>query len=188
MIHKSERLLEVAASHGWKAEVKADVHKYNETKDHHDVIWHLYGIRDKESIHVIWEGNRLAGGLYKYGDHTVKIWWKNEAIKLLIGKPNPAKFRVHGNIVASTGKLSHSIPWNNDSPASEIMLAVARKEIKWVRKIDGQVLSAFVDVNLHEQGSAKHFRVYDSNHGRVLEWADAEGFHSVALDQIIDVT
>lgn len=187
MSHKSEALLQIALSNGWKAETLTDVHKFNETNNLKDVIWHLYAQRERETIHVLWEGNRLAGGLYKYGDHTVKLWWKNEVVKFLTGKPDITKFYRHSNEVASADDEYRSVPWENDTPAVDIMLAVVRKEVKWIRKIDGQIRSAFVDVNLQEPGSAKHFRVYESKHGRVLEWADALGFHSVALDQIIDV-
>lgn len=185
MTHKSEHVRQAALSAGWKAEVKTNLDEYEKTGNVKSIIWNLYLLRDHETIHIAWEGNRFLGGLYKYGDHTVKIWWRNELFSFINGKPNPAK-RLKKAVDEDT--VTRSVPWEHDSPAMEIMIEVLRKEIRWIRKLDGSICSAIVDVNLSDKGSAKHFRIYDGKNGRVLEWADALGFHAVALDQIIDVS
>jgi len=186
MTHKSDVLVKVAEDNGWKVGVVTDIKKFNETNNVTDVTWNLYALRDKETLHVVYQGNRLTGGLYKYGAHSVKLWWKNEVVKLLTGKPDPAKYRASGENPPGD-EPERSVPWGEDTPAIDILLEVARKEIRWIRKFDNSVRSAVVDVNLNEKGSARHFRIFDSKSGRVLEWADALGFHAVALNQIIEV-
>jgi hypothetical protein len=187
MAHKSETLKQVALLEGWKAEVQTKLDRFNQSNDLNDIEWHIYAMREKETIHAIYLGDRFERAIYKYGDHVLKLFWRWEVIKLLTGKPDPAKF--HRNIPIGEGApLERSVPWEHDSPAVDIMLAVLRKEIRWIRKFDGQICTAVVNVNLKERGSAKHFRVYEGKKGRVIEWADALGFHAVAIDQIIDVT
>lgn len=187
--HKSDALMHAALANDWKAEVVTHMELYDVSGDISDIMWHLYAMRGKETLHVVWRGNRLERGLYKYGDQTVKLWWKNEVVKFITGKADPARFMKRANMVISDNdELARSLPWEHDSPAIDIMLAVIRREIRWIRKFDGKVCSAVVDVDLKEKGSAKHFRVCEGKSGRVLEWADALGFHAVGLDQIIDVS
>lgn len=188
--HKSEHFKRLAVENGWKADVRTDLSVYKDTKDICDVIWNVYAMRGKETLKITWTGDRFTQANYVYGDHHRKLWWPVEVSKLLAGRPDPRKYRRKDSDLAVSYEemvQQRCVPWEPDAPASEIMLKVVKKEIKWIRKIDGQVCSAFVDVDLKEKGSAKHFRVYEQKNGRVLTWADALGFHSVALDQIIEV-
>lgn len=182
--HKSERIRQVALANGWKCEIQTNMDQFEKSGNLQDIHWHLYAKRDSQTIHIVYVGNRLEGGLYKYGDRSIKLWWKYEVIKVLTEKPDPAKYRKKSD----DDTVDRAVPWDNDSPAMDIMLAVIRKEVKWVRKLDGSVCTAVVDVNLKEKGSAKYFRISEGKNGRVLEWADAMGFHAVALDQIISVS
>lgn len=186
--HKSTEILRAATKYGWKAEVRTDLSVYDKTKQINDVIWNLYAMRGKETLKAIWNGERFDQANYVYGDHRRKLWWPVEVTKLLAGRPDPKKYRRKDTEVSYEEVIEdRSVPWKDDTPAMEVMLAVIRKEISWVRKFDGQVCSAFVDVDLKEKGSAKHFRVYDHQNGRMLTWADALGFHTVAINQIIHV-
>jgi hypothetical protein len=188
--HKSEEIKQIALAQGWKAQVEPKFELYDTSGDINDIVWHLYALRNKETLHVVWRGNRLESGQYVYGDYRLKLWWRVEVINVLKGKPDPTKFhKKEKEYIQSYEEIveTRSVPWDADSPAIDIMLAVIKKEVKWVRKIDGVVCTAVVDVDLKEKGSAKHFRVYEGKNGRVLEWADTLGFHAVALDQIIDV-
>lgn len=190
MEHKSEQVKQTALANGWKSEVRTNLDSFEQSDDVNDIQWDVYAMRDKETIHVLYIGDRFEEGTYKYGDHVVELSRRGEAVKFLTGKPDPRKFhKKRREFTDSYDDViqDRSVPWEHDSPAIDILLAVVRKEIKWVRRFDGQICFAVVDVNLKERGSAKHFRVYESKNGRVLEWADALGFHAVALDQIIDV-
>jgi hypothetical protein len=188
--HKSERFKCIAIKHGWKADVRTDLSVYETTKQFKDVIWNVYAIRGKETLKIVWNGDRFIQANYVYGDLRRKLWWPVEVSKVLAGRPDPRKYRrKDSEYIASYDEIveQRSVPWQEDTPAIEIMMIVLRKEIRWIRKIDSQVCSAFVDVDLKEKGSAKHFRVYEHKNGRMLEWADALGFHTVCIDQIIDV-
>jgi hypothetical protein len=188
--HKSEEFRRTAIKYGWDADVRTDLSVYKRTQDIKDVLWNVYALRGKETLKITWTGDRFTQANYVYGDFRRRLWWPTEVSKLLAGKPDPRKYRrKDSESVASYDEIveHRSVPWSDDTPAMDVMMAVLRKEISWVRKIDGQVCSAFVDVDLKEQGSAKHFRVYEHKNGRMLTWADALGFHTVALDQIINV-
>jgi hypothetical protein len=66
------------------------------------------------------------------------------------------------------------------------MLAVLGRTITWVRKIDGEICSAYIEKSTNV--GKPYFRVAQSKAGRrILEWQDREGFHSVGLEQIINV-
>lgn len=188
--HKSEEVLRVAIKYEWTAEIRTDLSVYKRTEDIRDIIWNVYALRGKETLKVTWTGDRFTHATYVYGDLRRKLWWPIEVKKLLAGRPDPRKYRRKDSPnIASYDEIveQRSVPWSDDTPATEIMIAVVRKEIRWIRKIDNQVCSAVVDVDMAEKGSAKHFRVYEHKNGRMLTWADALGFHTVALDQIIDV-
>lgn len=171
--HKSEKIKQIAIQNGWKCQVVPRFDVFDTTGDVSDIIWDLYALRGKETISVSWHGNRLESGLYVYKDYRRTLWWKTEVVKFLGQDPKDAG----------------PIPWEEDAPAFDILLAVVNRKIKWVRKLDGQECEALVDVNLSEPGSAKHFRIHSTKSGRrVLEWTDSLGFHAVGLDQIIEVS
>ena len=187
--HKSEQFRRTAIKYGWDADVRTDLSVYKRSQDINDVLWNVYALRGKETLKITWTGDRFTQASYVYGDLRRKLWWPTEVSKLLAGKPDPRKYRRKDSEIASYDEMveHRSVPWSEETPAMDVMMAVLRKEITWVRKIDNQVCSAFVDVDLKEPGSAKHFRVYEHKNGRMLTWADALGFHTVALDQIINV-
>lgn len=183
MEHKSERIKVAALSSGWKAEVVPKLHKFEKSGNPGDIEWHVYAMRDKETIHVMYLGNRFISSTYSYGNYKQYPARSGSVLRLLAGKPDPRK--LEGASVESLLE-SRSLPWNEETPAMDVMLAVLGKSITWVRKIDGEVCTAHVDkqTNLGKP----YFRLYESKTGRrILDWQDREGFHSVGLDQIIDV-
>lgn len=182
--HKSERIRNSALENGWKAEVIPKLHRYEKSGDLTDIEWHVYAMRDKETIHVLYLGNRFTSSTYTYGGYKLYPARSGSVLRLLAGKPDPRK--LEGS--KPENLLEHrSLPWEDDSPAMEIMLAVLGKTVTWVRKIDGEVCSGHVDKATNS--GKKYFRLYESKAGRrILDWQDREGFHSVGLDQIIDVS
>jgi hypothetical protein len=184
MEHKSEAMMQTALANGWKAQVKPTI---PESRRYDEIVWDLYCVRGQETIYVQWIGDRLTDATYTLGDMSRKPARAGSVIKLLVGKPDYKKLD-HDEIDAVL--QDRNVPWVHDTPAVEILLAVMHKEIKWIRKFDGLVLDAVVDVDTRSASSMKHFRVFESppqSNRRVLEWADGFGFHAVALDQIIDV-
>lgn len=182
MEHKSERIKRAALSNGWKAEVVPKLHRYEKSGDASDIEWHVYALRDKESMHVMYLGNRFISSTYSYGNHKQYPARSGGVLRLLAGKPDPRKLDGDADVLLESRRL----PWEDDAPALDVMLAVLGKSISWVRKIDGEVLTAHIDkaTNLGKP----YFRVRDTSQGRrILEWQDREGFHAVGLDQIIDV-
>lgn len=181
--HKSERIKQAALKYGWKSEVVPKLHRFEKSGDAADIEWHVYAMREKETIHVMYLGNRFISSTYSYGTHRQYPARSGGVLKLLAGKPDPR--RLEGSTVESLLE-ARSLPWQDDTPAMEIMLAVLGKTISWVRKIDGEVCTAHIDkqTNLGKP----YFRIKETNNGRrILEWQDREGFHAAGLDQIINV-
>lgn len=183
MEHKSERMMQECLANGWKAQVKPEI---PESGNPDEFVWKLYALREKETLQCTWLGNRMQGATYTYGEHYRRFLnWRNEVMKFVTGKPNPRKLRVN---TPENIEEAHWVPWEKDAPAFEIMQAVLRKEITWWNSFSGETTTAFVNVDIREKGSARHFRVYQAKSGRrLVEWADNLGFHAVALDSIINV-
>lgn len=180
MEHKSEQMMQQALANDWKAQVQPTV-PANGMYD--EIVWDLYCVRGQEAMHVQWVGDRQIEAVYSYGDFRQYPPRKAAVLKIITGRPDPRKLKRE-----TVGELleDRSIPFEQDSPAMDILLAVLGKQITWVRKIDCEILSGVVEkeTNLGK----KYFRVYTANSGRrLLEWQDREGFHAVALDQIVDV-
>ena len=181
--HKSERIKQAALANGWKAQVVPKLEKYEKTGDPAAIEWHVYAIRDKETIHVTYLGNRFISSTYSYGTHKQYPARSGSVLRLLAGKPDPRK--LEGSNPEQLME-ARSVPWDDETPALEVMLAVLGRTITWVRKIDGEVCSAHLD-KVTNLGKA-YFRVTQTKSGRrILDWQDREGFHSVGLDQIIEV-
>lgn len=171
--HKAEQMEVLANDNGWDTQLNLDgIDELERTGQLSELVWTLYAKRGRETIKVVWRGNRQEEAKYTFGKNHRIIWWKSEVLRYLTSEPKETK----------------EIPWKEDSPAIDIMKACLRKTITWTRSIDGQECESFVDVDLREEGSAKHFRVYESKNGRILEWADGYGFHSIALDRIVSVS
>ena len=182
MEHKSERIKQAALSNGWKAQVVPKLHRYEKSKRVEDIEWHVYAMREKETIHVTYLGNRFISSKYTYGNHIQYPARSGAVLRLIAGKPDPRKLEGDAEQLLQ----SRRVPWNEETPALDVMLAVLGKTITWVRKIDGEVCSSHIDkgTNLGKP----YFKVYQSKTGRrLLDWQDREGFHSVGLDQIIEV-
>lgn len=183
MEHKSERIKQAALQHGWKAEVVPKLHRYEKSGDVADIEWHVYAMREKETIHVLYLGNRFVSAKYTYGTHCQYPARSGAVLKLIAGKPDPRKLDGDADELLE----SRSVPWQEDTPALDVMLAVLGRTITWVRKIDGEILSGHVD-KVTNVGKP-YFKLSQSKSGRrILEWQDREGFHSVGLDQIINVS
>lgn len=181
--HKSERIKRAALENGWKAEVVPKLERYDKSGDPADIEWHVYAVREKETIHVLYLGNRFMSSTYTYGNYKLYPARSGSVFKLLSGKPDPKK--LEGSKPEDLIE-ARRLPWDDDAPAVDIMLAVLGRTVTWVRKIDGEICSGHVDkgTNLGKP----YFRLYESKAGRrILDWQDREGFHSVGLDQIIDV-
>lgn len=181
--HKSERIKRAALAHGWKADVVPKLHRYESSGDPGDIEWHVYAIRGKETVHVMYLGNRFVSSTYSYGNYKQYPARSGSVLKLLAGKPDPR--RLEGTDPAQLME-SRSVPWDDETPALEVMLAVLGRTITWVRKMDNEVCSAHLDKSTNLGKS--YFRVTQTKSGRrILDWQDREGFHSVGLDQIIEV-
>lgn len=182
--HKSDRLKKTALAHGWKAQVSPKLDRYEKSKNPNDIEWHVYAIREKESIHVTYLGNRFISSTYSYGSYRQYPARSGSVVRLLTGKPDPR--RLEGTSPQDLLE-SRIVPWEEDTPAINILLSVLGKNVTWVRRIDGEICNAYVDKQTNV--GKEYFRLYESKAGRrILEWQDREGFHAVGLDQIIDVS
>ena len=194
VVHKSEKLEAIAKDHGWKAEVEPLMDDFETSGDPNDIVWTLYALRDKESVRISWRGNRQQEpGTYKYGDYIQNLHNPGAAVKIFEGQPDPKKlYKARAERVDNgedfEDELVAYVPWDKDTPAIDVMKAIMHKEVTYRRKIDGKICSTAVVVNLKEPGSARQFKVYETKSGRQVQWADAEGFHAIALDQIINVS
>ena len=185
MEHKSERLMQTALAHGWKAQVKTDI---PENLDASEIIWDLYCIKKLEMLHVVFVGNRQESATYTYGKNFRKdLTHRAQVVAILTGQPDPRKLKIED----ATEEIEdlRNVPWVSDSPAVEIMLAVLDKDITWVRRMDGQICRG--TVSKRSNLGSRHFRVYESppqSGQRVIDWMDREGFHTARIDSIIEVS
>ena len=186
MAHKSEDIKQIALANGWKAEAYPDLTEFDISGNPSDIVYKLYGIREDENIKVVWTGNLQTECVYTYGDYRLTPARLAGVLRLLKGRPDPNKAKK----IADPKKIEEiaNVPWEPDSPAFDIMLATVGKNITYVKKMTGEVCQLRVDVDLKEKGSARNFRVYETQSGRrILEWADTLGFHAIGLDQITRV-
>lgn len=183
--HKSELMKQTALANGWKAEIIPDLSNFNTTGDPDDIVWNLYAMRGLEALHVVFTGDRQTNAVYKYGEHfRTTPARRAPVLKLLTGQPDPA--RLKGQESAENLLESRSVPWDEDSPAIDILLACLGKEVTWVRRIDGEILSGYIPRESNQR--SRNYRVYASKLGdRFLEWTNTEGFHTVRLDAIVSV-
>lgn len=173
--------MQIALANGWKAQVKPEIPA---SKRYEEIVWNLYAARDQETLHVVFIGNRQDHSIYTYGGKTTNPPHKAAVMKILTGTPDIRKLdkKTALRVAAENAEL----PFTPDSPAFDILLAVLNRRVSWVRQIDGEVFASRIDkeTNLGK----KYFRVYEAKTGRrILEWQDREGFHAVALEQIIGV-
>ena len=180
MEHKSEQVMQIALASDWKAQVKPVI---PENLNADEIEWNLYCIRNQETLHVVWLGDRYLSATYAYGDYRLYPARPAGAIKLLKGRPDPRKLNKDETESLLEDRM---LPWDHDAPALDIMLAVLGKQIIWVRKFDGEVCNAVVPKSSNL--GSKWFRVYEHPNGRRIDWVDFEGFHTVAIEQIIEVS
>lgn len=187
MEHKIERLMQTALAEGWKAQIKTDI---PEDMDVSQIIWDLYCVRKQETMHVQYLGNAMQEGRYTYGKHYSLYPTHKAAVEnILTSTPDPRNLRIKVEDIHEELEELRSVPWVADSPAIEIMRAVIGKDIIWVRKLDGQICRG--TVSKHSNLGSRYFRVYHSppdSDQRTLDWVDLEGFHSVRLDSIVEVS
>ena len=188
--HKSESMALSALEYGWKSQIKPtipDSGLYNE------IVWDLYCVRDNEKLHVQWTGNRLTDATYSFMGTKTKPTHKAAVLKILGGQPSlkqvAKKTRARHDPERVVEELTESteIPFDVDnSGALDILKSVIGRDITWVRKFDGALCTGFVPKL--KDTNPKYLRVIVAKSGRrILEWSDAEGFHAVALEQIIEV-
>lgn len=165
---------------GWKVQIKLD---QPVPEDPAEIVWNLYALRGKETLHVQWLGNRMQPATYTHGEtHRLTFYWRNQVMKKVTGKPDLTKLKG-----VDTDRLIEDryVPFDADTPAEKVLAEVRGCEITWIRKLDGEILKAVVPSHL----DAKHLQIKQCNSGkRVLEWADPYGFHAVHLDRIINVS
>jgi hypothetical protein len=167
--HRSENLKLFALEHGWKAQVKPVI---PENPTINNIEWHLYALRDSETIHVWWIGERYIEGVYAYGEIRRNPARPGAVEKILAGQPP-----LEGTV--------RNVPWNDNPSAYDVMVAVLGKSITWTRRMDGEICNGHVskESNLGK----KHFKVYLHRNGMMLDWLDRDGFHTVMVEQIIQV-
>jgi hypothetical protein len=187
--HKSEYMSEVADQYGWKTQIKPTI---PESKRYDEIVWDLYCVRDKETLHVQWTGNRLTDATYSFCGSKTKPTHKAAVLKIIGGEPSlkqvaKRKRSQDYNRIVEDISESRELPFDpNDTPALTVLKSVIGRDITWVRKIDGEVCTGFVPKL--KDTNPKYLRVIVANSGRrILEWSDGEGFHAVALEQIIEV-
>lgn len=178
--HKSEQILQTAVANGWKAQLIPDVPLDGNVDD---IVWNLYCVRDRESMHVQYRGSRFELAVYTFSNQTSYPQYRNNVLKILTGRPSIRKIKQTGT---DNIEEARSVPWVSDDPAFLILQEVLGKEIAWVRQIDGVVCKGTVD--RHSNLGNKYFRIYEKNSIRFLEWTNVEGFHAVRLDAIISVS
>ena len=184
--HKSELMKQTALANGWKSEVIPNLDKFNETGDINDIVWNVYCQRGLEAMHVVFTGERQTSAVYKYGSHhRLTPARRAPVMRLLTGTPDPKKLkgRQSGEELIQNHR---QVPWADDAPALEILMAALGKDISWIRRIDGETLTAYIPAESNKK--SKNYRVYSNKNGdRFLEWTNTEGFHTVRLDAIISV-
>jgi len=183
--HKSAELVEIAEEHGWRTQV---VPKFSEDFDREPsadkILWHFYGLRGSETLHVIYQGDRmLEENVYTFGSYKRYPQRRVAIVELLTGQPDLTKNK---ETIPELLLENKTVDFSSDTPAMDIMLAVLGKEIQWVRKLDGSVCDAYIPKSSNL--GSKYFRVYNHpTNGRYLEFVNGEGFHTVRLDQIVSV-
>jgi hypothetical protein len=181
--HKSEIMMQTALANDWKAQVKPTIPP---SRRYDEIVWDLYCVRDQEKLHVQWTGNRLTDATYKFYDKETNPTHKAAVLKIIEGAPS---FRgVSKDAAKEIIEEDIDLPFDLDSPALVVLKSVIGRDITWVRKIDGEICNAFVPKI--KDTNPKYLRVFEarSTGRRILEWSDAEGFHAVALEQIIGVS
>lgn len=180
MPHKSGKLLQECIENGWQAQVKLSEPI---PQNPEEIVWNLYAIRGKETLHVQWVGNRMQPATYTHGEaQRLTLYWRNQVVKKVTGKPDLTKLKGE-----DTDRLIETryVPFDADTPADKVLAEVRGCEITWIRTLDNLICKATIPAHLE----AKHLRVKECNSGkRILEWADPYGFHAVHLDRIINVS
>lgn len=191
--HKSEDMKQLCLANGWKAEVYPYLADFEKSGDVNDLKWTLYAMRGEEpaleTLKVVWYAELQNECAYTYGEfYKLTPARKAPVIKLITGTPDLKKLRIPG-APEIEGPHWGELVLEEDLAAFDIMLAVVNHRIFWINRMTGDEKEAIVSVDLRDAGSARNFRVYEAPNGRrILEWADAFGFHAVGIDQIYKIT
>lgn len=190
--HKSEEMQILAEENGWKTKIEINLEKFEHTGNLEDMVWTLYAMRGEkkiETIKVVWTGNLQTECAYKYGDYILRPVRKAPVVALLKGTPNPDKYcknKNSGPVSYEDATRNRELPFDNDSPAFDILVAVANKNVSWMRP-GSEIVHTENVPNKSNLGKA-HFRVKTTKAGkRVLEWANSTGFCACYVEDIISV-
>lgn len=193
--HKSEEMRQIALSHDWEAVVVPDLSEYEVSQNVFDIIWKLYAKRDLETLQVTWRGDTQIEANYKYGDYHLSPAWRHGVINLIKGKPNPKKFHFRDRGVASQVTYEEmlkdrEVPWSDDEvPAFDILLAVLGKDIRWVYNGPYGLKERNEHCPKESNLGKEQFRVKTTSQGkRVLNFANAFGFHACYITEILEVS
>lgn len=176
---------QTALANGWKSEIIPETNVFDQTGNPDDIVWNLYALRGLEAMHVVFTGDRQTSAVYTYGEQYRQTPARRApVIRLLTGKPNPKLLK--GKESSENLLKTREIPWSPDAPALDILLAVLGKDISWIRKIDGEILTSYIPRESNQR--SRNFRIYPGKNGdRFLEWTNNEGFHTVRIDSIVSV-
>lgn len=188
-IHKSEKMQQVAEKNGWETAMNIDIPESEGMPNYSDICWTLYCKKEDETLKVVWYGNRQDYSKYKCGDFVSEPPHKAAVMAILNGNGPDQFSKIKAKLEVDPARLlsSRKLPWDDESPAIDILKSVANKRIRWIRTIDNELCEAMVTVDFHSPGSLEHFRVFEVKSGRALEWSDRYGFHAVSLNQIVSV-
>lgn len=190
MPHKSDKMEALGRENGWKTQIVTNLEEYEKSGDVNDIFWTLYCIREhdmerKESLSVTWHGDLQVSCSYKWGEYKLHPARKAPVIALITGQPDPAKYLEKMTKEEAYEEIKKELPFNIESSAFEILVAVVGLNVTWVRNGNERTESVPKASNLGKE----HFRVKTTNAGkRVLEWANSTGFNACYIDDIVSVS
>lgn len=193
-LHGSDSMALVAKEYGWETAILVEVGEYEVSKKYHDIIYTLYAKRDLETLIVNWRGSLQSDAHYAYGDYHLYPAWRAGVIRLLKGKPNVKKFSArdkgkHSSHTYLELLKERNVPFEDDAPAFEIMLAVLGKDIRWVSNAHGVVRERNEFCPKESNLGSDAFRLHTTQSGkRVLNFANNFGFHACYVTDILEVS
>lgn len=190
MSHKSEAMETLGRENGWKTQVVTNLEEYERTGEVNDIFWTLYCLREheherKESLSVTWHGDLQVASSYKWGDYTLHPARKAPVLALIKGQPDPNKYTESRTQEEVYEEIKKELPFNIESSAFDILMAVIGLNVTWVRNGIERTESVPQTSNVGKS----HFRVKTTSAGRrVLEWANSTGFKACYIDDIVSVS
>lgn len=184
MENKVERMQNVAKGNDWQTQIVPEIPESGDVKE---IVWKLYCVRDLETLRVVFIGKLFEEATYTYGEYKSTPARPGAVYDILEGVPNPNKLKV--TITDDNIESHRNVPWDDDddSPAFDVLLGVLDRTITWVRNIDNEQCTSYVDRSRNLGKS--HFKLYKNEKTglRYLEWVDLTGYHTVPINRIIHV-